>query len=345
MIHAENPSARRLPRRLRQGSKIGVLSPSASVPSFFPERLARGEAELRRLGFEVSRGEHATARTGYTAGTPHERVAELHRFFADPDIDAVHLTIGGNNSNQMLDLIDYDLLRTNPKILVGYSDSTALINAVAHMTGSVTFHGPAVLPEFGEYPSLHPYTERAFLNVTCHAVPSLAFEPPEFWTQEFAEWGEPENWERSRDLSDPASWCSLAEGSVEGRLVGGNLETLLKLAGTPYWPDLEGAIFFWEEGRQSVALVDSHLSQLKQMGVFDRIAGMVVGRPYHCDDSTGVSFDQLISRELSGVPFPVLADVDLGHTDPMVTLPIGIRARLEVSAQGFSFSLLEPAVR
>jgi muramoyltetrapeptide carboxypeptidase LdcA involved in peptidoglycan recycling len=116
------------------------------------------------------------------------------------------------------------------------------------------------------------------------------------------------------------------------------------LAGTPYWPDLQGAIFFWEEARQSVALVDSHVTQLKQMGVFDHIAGMVIGRPLHCEASVGVEFAQLVDEQMGSMPFPVLADVDLGHTDPMVTLPIGGRARLVVEGADFALTVLDPSV-
>jgi muramoyltetrapeptide carboxypeptidase len=332
------------PKRLCQGDEIAVFSPSSSVPSFFPERLDRAERELERLGFKVRRGAHATDRSGYTAGTPEERVAELEAAFEDPRVRAIHCSIGGNNSNQLLDLIDYDTIRRNPKVLVGYSDSTALVVAVWQMTGLVTYHGPGVLPEFGEYPGLMRYTERKFLETVCEASGPRKLAPPDAWTEVYAEWGDPENWTRSRPTTPNASWRAVASGTAEGYLVGGNLETLVKLAGTPFWPDLDGAIFFWEEARQTVAQVDAHLTQLRQLGVFDQIAGMVVGRPYHCDASVGVEFRQVVDEKLGTVPFPVLADVDFGHTDPMLTLPIGIRARLFVEGADYELTVLEPAV-
>jgi muramoyltetrapeptide carboxypeptidase LdcA involved in peptidoglycan recycling len=259
-------------------------------------------------------------------------------------VSAIHCSIGGNNSNQLLDLIDYDAIRRNPKVLVGYSDSTALVVAVWQMTGLVTYHGPGVLPEFGEFPGVMAYTERSFFETVCEASGPRTLGPPDSWTDEYAEWADPENWTRTRPTTPNASWRAMTSGVGEGHLVGGNLETLLKLAGTPFWPDLDGAILFWEEARQTVAQVDAHLTQLRQMGVFSQIAGMIIGRPYHCDASVGVDFPQLVDEKLGSVPFPVLADVDLGHTDPMLTLPIGVRARLVVDEAGYEVTVLDPAV-
>jgi muramoyltetrapeptide carboxypeptidase len=332
------------PERLRKGDVVAVFSPSSSVPSFFPERLDRAERELERLGFLVRRGAHVTDRSGYTAGTPEQRAAEINEAFADSQVSAIHCSIGGNNSNQLLDLIDYDTIRRNPKVLVGYSDSTALVVAVWQMTGLVTYHGPGVLPEFGEFPGAMPYTERSFLETLCEGASPRKLSPPDSWTDDFAEWGDPENWTRTRPTTPNASWRAVRSGAGEGPLVGGNLETLLKLAGTPFWPDLNGAILFWEEARQTVAQVDAHLTQLRQMAVFSQIAGMIIGRPYHCDASVDVDFAQVVAQKLDAVPFPVLADVDLGHTDPMLTLPIGVRTRLVVEDADYEVTILEPAV-
>jgi len=332
------------PERLRKGDTVAVFSPSSSVPSFFPERLDRAERELERLGFRVRRGAHVTDRTGYTAGFAEQRAQELNDAFADPQVSAILCSIGGNNSNQLLDQIDYDTIRRNPKVLLGYSDSTALVVAVWQMTGLVTFHGPGVLPEFGEFPGVMPYTERSFLETICEARSPRKLSPPDSWTDEYAEWADPENWTRTRPQTPNAGWRGVRSGVGEGHLVGGNLETLLKLAGTPFWPDLDGAILFWEEARQTVAQVDAHVTQLRQMGVFSQIAGMVIGRPYHCDASVDIEFAEVVDEKLSSVAFPVLADVDLGHTDPMLTLPIGIRTRLVVDDGAYELTVLDPAV-
>jgi muramoyltetrapeptide carboxypeptidase len=332
------------PERLREGDLVRVFSPSSSVPSFFPERLGRAERELERLGFQVSRAVHAMDRTGYTAGNAEQRAADLDEAFADPEVRAILCSIGGNNSNQLLDQIDYDIIRRNPKVLVGYSESTALLVAIWQMTGLVTYHGPGVLPEFGEYPHVMPYTERSFLETLCEARSPRRLSPPESWTDQYAEWADPANWRRTRPQIPNASWRAVRSGIGEGPLVGGNLDTLLKLAGTPFWPDLSGAILFWEEARQAAPQVDAHLTQLRQMGIFSEIAGMIVGRPYHCDDSVGVGFADVVDEKLSSVPFPVLADVDFGHTDPMLTLPIGIRVRLDVRDADYDLSVVEPAV-
>jgi muramoyltetrapeptide carboxypeptidase len=341
------PRASRLstrPERLRKGDIVTVFSPSSSVPSFFPERLDRAERELERLGFRVRRGAHVTDRTGYTAGFPEQRAAEINEAFANRQVSAILCSIGGNNSNQLLDQIDYDTIRRNPKVLVGYSDATALLVAVWQTTGLVTYHGPGVLPEFGEFPGVMSFTERSFLETICEALSPRKLSPPDSWTDEYAEWADPENWTRTRPQTPNALWRAVRSGVGEGPLVGGNLETLLKLAGTPFWPDLNGAILFWEEARQPAAQVDAHLTQLRQIGVFSQIAGMMIGRPYHCDASVGIGFAEVIDEKLSSVPFPVLADVDFGHTDPMLTLPIGIRTRLVVGDAECEVTVLEPAV-
>lgn len=343
MVSEQGTPRSHRPERLAKNDLIHSYSPSSSVPSFFPERLERGERELQRLGFRIERGDHATDRTGFTSGRPEDRASELEAAFLDPSVKAIHCTIGGHNSNQLLDLLDYDLIRSNPKILIGYSDCTALINAVWQMTNVVTYHGPGLLPEFGEYPHLFPYTEQRYLQTLTQAESSQEFLPPDGWTEEYAEWADPENATHVR-ATTAARWQPLQDGIVEGHLVGGNLSALLRLAGTPYWPDLNGAILFWEEANQPAALVDSRLTQLRQIGVFDQIAGMIIGRPYHCDDSTGVTTGQVVSDKLAGTSFPVLADVDLGHTDPMLTLPIGVRARLAVDGMDYSFGLVEASV-
>ncbi len=146
------------PERLQKGDKIGIVSPSSPVAAFCPKRLQRGVGELEKRGFTVKLGKHVLEHYKHTAGTVQQRIEDLHAMFADDEVKAIVCTIGGLNSNQLLEFLDYDLIQKHPKIFMGFSDITALLNAVYAKTGLVTYLGPALLPQFGEYGGTLPYT-------------------------------------------------------------------------------------------------------------------------------------------------------------------------------------------
>jgi muramoyltetrapeptide carboxypeptidase len=333
-----------LPRRLSGGEVVGIVSPSSPVAAACPRRFERGVAELERRGFRVRVGEHARSRTGWTAGSAEDRAADLHAMFADPEVRGIVCTIGGYNANQLLELLDYDLIAANPKVFVGYSDITALHGAIHARTGLATMIGPAVLPQLGEFGGVDAYTWSAFERVAMTAEPAGAFHAPESWYPERLMWDEQDD--RPRTAEPAAPWRTVRPGRAEGPIVAGNVNTLLLLQGTPWWPSLDGALLCLEDDDEygKPWMVERQLFQLRQLGVFERAAGLAYGR---IDPGAGFESDawigEILLRATAGLDLPVAAGLDFSHTTPLLTLPWGVRARLDAGDE-VTLTLLEAAV-
>lgn len=330
------------PPRLAPGDTIGIISPASPIASEGPRRFERGVAHLREMGFAVRVARHARARHGHTAGTIEQRVDDIHSLFSDPEVRAVLTSAGGLNSNQLLDSLDYGLIARNPKVLMGYSDVTALLLAVQRVSGLVTFLGPAVLPQFGEPGGLHPYTAGWLRRILMQAEAPVELVPSRWCIDEPVRWDEDGAPRRGRPHRGPRT---LVPGSAEGPVVAGNLSTLLVLACSPYWPELDGAILCIEENQgESPASVDRMLTQLRTMGAFGRIAALLVGRfPRGTGFGRRDPLREVLQTATRGYRLPMAVDFDFGHTDPMFILPNGIRARVELGDVP-RLTLLEAAV-
>lgn len=318
-----------VPSRLRAGDTIGIVSPASPVAAFCPKRFARGVENLEKMGFSVRVAEHATARYGHTAGTIEDRVSDIHAMFSNTEVSAIITTIGGFNSNQLLEYLDYDLIARHPKILMGYSDITALLLAIHKMTGLVTFLGPAIMPQFGEVDGLHRYTRKWFHTVLMEPTLPIELTPSNLSIHEQLRW----------DIEDTRPRCEephpgsrvLKDGAATGPIIAGNLGTMLALAGTRYFPDIDGVILCIEDDEEeSPATIDRFMTQMRHMGVFEQIAAFAVGR-FH--PSVGFSdrdsLEEILLTATKGFDIPVAIDFDFGHTDPMFILPNGIRAHVD----------------
>jgi len=331
------------PPRLAEGDTVGVISPASPIASECPRRFDRGVTNLEQMGFRVRVAPNARACSSYTAGTIAQRVADIHTLFADPQVKAVLTSVGGLNSNQLLGELDYDLIARNPKILMGYSDVTALLLAVQRLTGLATFLGPAILPQFGEPGGLHAYTAEWFRRVLMQPEAPLELTPSRRSIDEPVRWdvddAEPRRGRRHRGPR------TLVAGSAEGPIVAGNLSTLLVLACSRYWPELEGAVLCVEDDEsESPASIDRMLTQLRTMGVLARIAALLVGR-FHPESGFGrrEPLQDVLLTATRGYTLPIAFDFDFGHTDPMFILPNGARARVELG-EAARLTLLETAV-
>lgn len=257
--------------------------------------------------------------------------------FADDEIKAILCTIGGYNSNQLLEFLDYKLLRQHLKVFVGYSDITALLNAIYTKTGLVTYLGPAVLPQFGEYGEMLPYTWEYFEKVLMQ-TDDVRITASKQWTDEFTPWDKEDN--RPRVMKPNGGIKILKPGVASGALIGGNLGTLLLLQGTPYIPTLQDAILFVEEDEvETSATVDRFFTQLRHIGAFSKIKGMLIGR---FNSKVGFtredSLEDIVRIATEGYDFPILYNLDFGHTDPMLTIPIGGYCKMDTSAKRITFS-------
>jgi muramoyltetrapeptide carboxypeptidase LdcA involved in peptidoglycan recycling len=346
-VTAKVPQLSIKPPRPQLGSKVAIVCPSAPGVALFPHRVQRGISYLRQLGFESVLMPNAAVIDRWVAGSPQARADDIHRAFDDPNVSIVLCAIGGNHAHQVVPHLDWTLLRDHPKVFQGYSDMTTLLWAIGRHAGLRTFHGPTLLAELGEFPEVFPFTDR-FLRGGWLGDDCLTFTPADAWTDEFLEWTTRADLDRPRRLRPGGGWVAVRPGRAEGPLIAGCLETVCwHLKGSPDWLDLTGAVLALEPSENcfvdvtSPSFIDAHLTDLDRLGVFDRIAALVFGRPYgYRDEDVQVLWD-LIARHTTRSAIPVLANVDCGHTDPMLTLPLGARARIDTET--CEFRLLEPA--
>lgn len=323
------------PPRVRAGDTVAIISPSFGAVGPWPHRVERGTAYLESLGLQVRLMPNA-GRTESSVSAPAEaRVEDIHQAFADANVAVVLAGIGGNHSNQLLPLLDYDLIREHPKVFQGYSDVTVLHWAIGKHAGLSTFHGPALVPELGEFPEVLPHTDR-YLRAAWFGEDPIAFEAAEWWTDELLDWDTKADLTRPRQLRPNEGWVTVREGEAAGPLLVGCFETICwHLKGSDAWLDPEGAILVLEPSELALPPtdVDSYLTDLEQLGVFDAAAGLVFARPYgYSPDDLAALWEILAQR--TGT-LPVLGNVETGHADPMITLPLGAEAELDAGSKVF----------
>lgn len=331
-----------LPLSLKKGDLVGLVSPSAPLAGLLPHRVEKGVQGLKKLGLEVLIGKNALKVTGYTAGSPQERAEDINTFFKDKRVKAIMAMIGGNHSNQILPYLDFKSIKNNPKPFIGYSDFTVLQLAILKKTGLVSFYGPCLMTQFAENPEPLEYTTLYFKKALFSVKAIGQIKPSRQWTDEILDWFEKKDLERPRLLKTNSGWKWLREGKARGRLVGGCITSMMHLRGTEYWPDFAGSILFWEipEGKsifegEDPSTVDAYLTDLKLSGTFSQIVGMIVGRPYHYSTEQYRLIKEIIKERTKSYNFPILFNVDIGHTDPMITLPIGVEAKLSSTDNTF----------
>lgn len=332
-----NESARPLlrPAPLRAGDVIGVCTPSWPAHVLFREKYLHGLEQLRALGFQVREGSltaRATAQ-GYRSGTPQERAAELMELFEDPAVRGIVTTIGGNNSSSLIPYLDFARIRQNPKIFCGYSDITSLHLALLHYAGLRTFNGPAIVPSFGEWPCCLPETRDSFLAAVSGGHGERELAPPAQYSRHQRDW-KTDAWRtQPRKMLDNPGLRTVYPGSVDAPCVVANLNTMVTAAGTPYFPSLDGKLLLIEEMSAPLTQEERSLRHLQLLGVFERVAGLVIGKPeFPSNNDAPFSFEELVKEivpQRAGVP--VVLDADIGHTVPMHTIaqatPLRVDAR------------------
>ncbi len=322
------------PKRVKAGGTVRLVAPSLSASIIETRAWDIGVRRLESKDLKVQVGKHAMGSRGHTSGTIKERADDLMDAFRDPEVDLVMSVIGGFNSNQLLPYLDFDVIRKSRKPFIGYSDVTALNNAILARSGLVNFHGPAFVT-FCQ-PELSPYTERSFDRALLEGVPNVPIEASKCWAED--RWFMKESL-GPREWKNNPGWTILREGHAKGNAVGGNLSTLMLLAGTEYWPDMNGAILFLEDDETaSPEVFDRDITHLKQMGVFDQVYGLVIGRsPTEAGFTANDSMAMVIDDLLGECDLPVVVNVDIGHTDPMFTIPLGTRCELSTDRKKLTF--------
>jgi muramoyltetrapeptide carboxypeptidase len=314
------------PRKLEKGQTIGLVAPASPLNE--DEQIYAAIDTLESLGFKVKTGEYLFARSAYLAGSDEQRAADLNAMFANPGVDAIIAQCGGYGSSRLLPMLDYDAIQRHPKVLMGYSDITALLNGIHKKTGLVTFHGPVANQAFT------PYTLQQFKKVLMHLedTPFIG-SPPHFEASE----GQVE---RKNRLT------RFGSGKVNGRIIGGNLSLMAHLTGTPYAPDFDDAILFLEDVGEATYVLDRYLTQLWLSGCLTRLAGIVFGKFTDCKTSASwakqFSVEEVLRSRCQSAGIPALRGLMIGHIEDQATVPIGCRAELDVDAG--TLKLLETAV-
>jgi len=315
------------PPALRKGDTIGLITPASAL--FEGHRtLIEAQEKLMNLGFRSKPGANIFEQHGYLAGSVQQRVADIHDMLTDDEVKAIMTIRGGYGSAQLLPFLDYDLIRKHPKILVGYSDITALLNGIHRKTGLVTFHGPVAVSTFTDY------SKKYFLKILTETTPV----------------GEIEDAPYQANLQTTNRVWTYRHGKAEGRLIGGNLTLLQATLGTPYEFDSTDAILFIEEVGEEPYDLDRMLTHLKMAGKFDRCNGIffdnldsVKPAEYKPGFETTLSTEEIIHDIFRDFDFPVCVGISIGHIKDKPTLPLGIRARLDAGSG--KISLLESAVQ
>ncbi|HEX8616795.1 MAG TPA: LD-carboxypeptidase [Thermoanaerobaculia bacterium] len=316
-------SSRRIikPKRLSAGDTVGIVLPASAAFEADNVQVAKEQMEL--LGFKVIIGAHAFDRHGYFAGTDRDRADDLNRMFADDRIAGIICYTGGWGSPRVLPYLDYDLIARKPKVLIGYSDITALLNPIFQRTGLVTFHGPVSSSTYD------PYTIENFRKVLMTPEPAGILAPPA---------------KKATELIDKTNRIlRVSPGKATGRLAGGNLTMLAALMGTPYEIDTRGAILFLEDIREELYRVDRMLTQLALGGKFDDMAGVAFGRCTDCSyKGPTFSLEEILRDRFGSLKKPALSGLSFGHIEQKLTLPVGVMATLDADAG--TLSLDEAAV-
>ncbi len=300
------------PKRLPEGAKLGLVAPAS--PIYAQSDFNRMIRSLSDLGYELVLGDHIEDRKGYLAGSDENRVADLHRMFQDNSIDGILCTRGGYGSNRILDLIDFELIKANPKPFIGFSDITSLHMAIYKETGLITFHGPVGKSYWNDF--------------TVDSWSSILHEG---------------NAPLYRTPGDQSDSFTINTGSAEGILLGGNLTVLTSLLGSDYLPEFDGSILFLEDIGEDIYRIDRMFSQLALSGILKKINGLVFGKCTECNqNSNSLSLQEVLSHYLVPLNVPAFYGAMISHEEQNWTIPVGVQAKINANLQ--TIEILEPGV-
>ncbi len=323
------------PRHLVEGDTLRIVAPASSMDILDKTAVSRGVENLEKLGLRVEMSPHLCRHHGHASGTPRERAEDLMNAFTDPNVDGIMTVWGGWNSNDILGYLDYDEIRRNAKVFVGYSDITALNLTFLERAGLVNFQGPAFITF--THPHLMPWEVEEFRQMIMTMIAPREIVASPTYIDDPYYFLHPDK--TPQEVNNPG-WTTHRGGVAEVRLVCGHLGTLLALAGTPYWPDLRHKILLVEEDEDGgpTGNIERKFRQLEQTGVLNDVEALVIGRfPSVSGLKNGDSLEMILEETLEGYEFPVVSGVDFGHTNPIATIPIGVKARLDADAKKLVF--------
>lgn len=328
-------------KRLEKGDKIAVLSPSKGLPNLFPHVFDKGLENLKKMGFEII--EYPTARKSieYLHTHPKERAEDINEAFANNEIKGIFTSIGGDDSVRILKYINTKVIKENPKFFMGFSDTTTM-NTYFNQLGIVSFNGPSVMAGIAQIDKIQGY-QQAFEDFIFGKWNSYSYKPFAQYADGYLDWKT-----GKVDLKElkSSNW-KFGKGNAQGELFGGCIEVLNFINGTEFWPEKsfwKNKILFIEtsEEKPSPDYVKYTLRNFGVQGILDNIGGLLVGRArdYSEEDKNElVEVIELVLRKEFGREIPVISNMDFGHTDPQIILPLGVKASIDCDKQ--EFKLLE----
>jgi len=321
------------PKKLMVGDEVRVIAPVRSMAIISKESQEIANKRFADLGLKLSFGKHVNELDDFTSTTIESRIGDFHEAFKDSNVKAVLTVIGGFNSNQLLRYIDWELIKNNPKIFCGYSDVTALNNAIFAKTGLITYSGP-------HYSS---FGQELYFDYTLDYFKKCLFSEDQFEIKASDNWSD-DSWyknQKDRQLIQNSGWLVINEGKAEGTLLGANLCTFNLLQGSEYLPDLSNSILFLEDDDESQPHdFDRDLQSVLHLFGFPKVKGLVIGR---FQKASNMSVDKLIKivktkQELNSIP--IIANVDFGHTDPKITFPVGGMVKIGVNSSNSKITIV-----
>jgi len=310
-----------IPSKLKKGDEIRIVAPARSLGLIEEECKSIAKQRLKEMGFKVTFGKHVEEKDEFISSSIKSRVEDLHDAFSDKNVKAILTVIGGFNSNQLLKYLDYNLIKKNPKIICGYSDITALNDAIYAKTGLVTYYGP----HFSTFGMLKGFDYSLDYFRKC----LMQKEP--FKITASQEWSD-DQWylnQEKRNFEKNNGMFVINKGETEGTIIGGNLCTLNLLQGTEFMPSLKNSILFIEDDSETNPVhFDRDLQSSIHLPDFEGVKGIVIGRFQKKSEMTRELLVKIIKTKKELSEMPVIADVDFGHTSPKLTLPIGGKVKL-----------------
>jgi muramoyltetrapeptide carboxypeptidase len=310
------------PAALKKGDTIGLVCPAYSA--FIKEEVIIAVESLQAMGFKVLQGKHIFDRYGNLAGKDEDRAADINEMFADKKVDAIMAMHGGWGCARILPLLDYELIKKNPKVFIGYSDITALLLGIYSQTGLVTFHGPVGSSTWNSF------SVDYFRNIIIEGN-AIKMSNPE------------KKGDTLVQMEDRI--YTINGGKATGKLLGGNLTVLSHILGSKYVPDFTGAILFIEDVQEDTYRIDRMITQLKLAGILNQISGFVFGKCTDCPPSKSygsLTLEDIFEDHIKPLKIPAFSGAMIGHIKDKFTVPVGIEATID--AEDGTIQLKESAV-